>query len=356
MAKLTRKKFIQFAKNAPLADVDKFGSVAAGSAITSLDPDVIQALAAWTTGWVDAVMGNKSPVLQDFNAVDYVFAYMLQSIFEEGVPDWETGTTYWIGSIVNVSGLLYVSQTNTNVGNDPASDYTNWHLLTQGVTTTVLTADGSFVAQSTSVLITAIGGGGGGGGGSNNGGGGAGGNSGAHGTILLPTVPGRTYNVVIGTGGAGGANNATVASAGANGLPTTVTDSVSGHVILSFTGGEGGGGSPGTNGGAPTAFAGNKGQGGHGNSNIGAGGTAGIPSGIAMATSQPAPGAGDNSKSGPGGSGMEYDANNGQGGLATTSTTGNNGNLYGAGGSGAGGSSATGNGGAGSKGLLVINQ
>lgn len=117
MAKLTRKQFKQFAGSAVLADVDKFGSVAAGGAITSLDPDVIQALGAWATGWKTAVMGNKSPIVEDMNAVDFIFAYMLFCILEEGVPDWETNTTYWIGSIVNSGGTLYRSLANSNQGN-----------------------------------------------------------------------------------------------------------------------------------------------------------------------------------------------------------------------------------------------
>lgn len=135
MAQLTRKLLKLFAGSAPQAEMDVFGSLAAGSLQTSLDPDDIQSLSAWEGGWADEVMDNDSPVLEDRNAVDYVFAWMLKSIFQQGVPNYLATETYYIGSIVNSSGVLYQSIADDNTGN-AVTDGTKWQLMARTTTTT----------------------------------------------------------------------------------------------------------------------------------------------------------------------------------------------------------------------------
>ncbi len=129
---LARKNYVQFGKNAPLADVDKFGSVAAGALVNSLDPDIVQALSEWTDGWVAAVMGNKSPVLQDLNAFCYITGWMLSTIFEGGVPDWVATATYSTGSLVNDgAGNLYKSRSDANI-NHAVTNPIYWTALGSG--------------------------------------------------------------------------------------------------------------------------------------------------------------------------------------------------------------------------------
>lgn len=130
-AKLTRKLLKQFASSAPEAEIDVFGSLAAAALDTSLDPDEIQSLSAWLGGWADEVIDDDNPVLEDRNAVDFVYSYMMKTIFQMGIPEWLTTETYFIGSIVNVSGVLYKSLTNTNQGN-AVTDTNYWERYNPG--------------------------------------------------------------------------------------------------------------------------------------------------------------------------------------------------------------------------------
>ena len=74
MAKLQRKSAKVFAEQAQAAvgGIAQFGSLAAGNIQYSKDVDVIQALDAYKNGWASAVVGNKSPAMEDRNALDYL--------------------------------------------------------------------------------------------------------------------------------------------------------------------------------------------------------------------------------------------------------------------------------------------
>lgn len=129
MARITRKTLNIFSNGA--SNNGQFGSAQAGSPLTSTDPTVIQSLAAWASGWVSAVIGGqKLPPLEEFQGVSFVHSYMTAYMFQEGVPEWDTGTTYYQHSIVKKTGTyqIYGSKTDTNVGN-ALTDTTNWLLL-----------------------------------------------------------------------------------------------------------------------------------------------------------------------------------------------------------------------------------
>lgn len=123
MSKQLRKVFKLFGSTAPTGPVGTgqittFGSFAAGTPATSVDPATIQSLSQWLTGWSSAVDGQNAFNLEDMNAVCFVFAYMLAQMFQDGVAQWETGTTYWTGSIVgDGNGNLFVSRVDSNQGN-----------------------------------------------------------------------------------------------------------------------------------------------------------------------------------------------------------------------------------------------
>lgn len=131
MAKIQRKSAKLFAElaNAGIGGVSQFGSLAAGSANYSKDPDIIQALAAYKQGWSAAVTGKKSPAIEDRNALDYLLSYQQAYIMQRGVPEWLSTETYYIGSFCSLdNGRMYVSKTDNNIGNDPSTDSTetNW--------------------------------------------------------------------------------------------------------------------------------------------------------------------------------------------------------------------------------------
>lgn len=130
MAKLQRKSAKLFAENASagVGGVAQFGSLAAGDANYSKDPDIIQALTAYKNGWSAAVVGNKSPAIEDRNALDYLLSYQQAYIMQHGIPEWISTETYYKGSFASVGSALFVSKTDNNIGNNPTTDSTetNW--------------------------------------------------------------------------------------------------------------------------------------------------------------------------------------------------------------------------------------
>lgn len=134
MAKIDRKTQKVFASSAPSTEIGKFGSLAAGSPTTSTDPDVIQALSNYLGGWFDAVVGSNSPAIEDMNGLCYLFAYQLAYIFQAGIAEWDSGTTYYIGSLANSAGKIYVSLVDDNL-NNAVTDTTKWRSSDYAATT-----------------------------------------------------------------------------------------------------------------------------------------------------------------------------------------------------------------------------
>lgn len=127
MAKITRKNMTVFGSNSGANQIEQFGSLAAGSPVYTTDPETIQALANYLTGWFAGVVGQNSPAIEDMNALCYLFAYQLSYILQEGVPEWSSLTNYFIGSIVQngTTGISYVSLTDNNL-NNALTDITKW--------------------------------------------------------------------------------------------------------------------------------------------------------------------------------------------------------------------------------------
>ena len=124
---IVRKTALLFDANhvsSPSNDIAQFGSEAAGSPVFNSDPAIIQALSAFKNGWTGAVTaiagGNTQPNLEDRNALDYLFSYFLNYLFQEGIPEYDSGTTYWKGGYAKSTdgnGTLYRSIQDNNTGN-----------------------------------------------------------------------------------------------------------------------------------------------------------------------------------------------------------------------------------------------
>jgi hypothetical protein len=102
-----------------------FGSLAAGSPTFSSDPAAIQSLPAFRQGWGGAVVGNKSPTLEEMNALFLLAFYQLGHIFQRGAALYDAGTTYPSGGMCSSGGEIYVSQIDNNLGN-PVTDPASW--------------------------------------------------------------------------------------------------------------------------------------------------------------------------------------------------------------------------------------
>ena len=127
MPGLTRKTFKLFGGSGTLSNFGQFGSKQAGLPQTSLDPTVIQQLAAWLAGWSAAISGtDKAPYMQDMNGVMYVFSYMTAYLYQMGIPEWDTGTTYYTNSVVQANnGQWFKSLQDSNLGNAPPASASN---------------------------------------------------------------------------------------------------------------------------------------------------------------------------------------------------------------------------------------
>jgi len=129
MARKTRVTQKVFAGSA--ANNGQFGSAQAGTKVTTTDLSVIQALPAWDAGWNSATISSlQLPPLEEMQGIQYLITTQLAYLFQEGIPEWDAGTTYYQYSIVKQVGTtkLYRSKTDGNI-NHLLSDTTNWKFL-----------------------------------------------------------------------------------------------------------------------------------------------------------------------------------------------------------------------------------
>ena len=131
MTNLQRVQAKIFAGNAPATEVGQFGSAITGTKVETTDIATIQELGAYTEGWSAAVISDRNyPTLQEMNGVLKVLSYQTAYTMQKGVPEWNSNTTYYIGDICKGvgNGNLYISKTNSNIGN-VLTDSTYWTLL-----------------------------------------------------------------------------------------------------------------------------------------------------------------------------------------------------------------------------------
>ncbi len=321
MAKLTRKTAYVFGLNAASKDIEQFGSkVVTGTPNYTNDPDIIQALSAWLDGWTSALVGtNNSEYKQDRNAVDYVASYQIAYLMQMGIPEWDSGTTYYTNSYAQYNGQLYISLVDANLNNTPPAVgqlSTYWKPLyllgsAPAPTRTVLTSgSGTYIppAGCVRLYVRMIGGGGGGIG--TTGGGANGGN----------TVFGAALTAGGGSGAVSNSQNA------AGGVATGGSVNISGAV---------GGNSTGISSGTPG-----------GNSIFGGAGV-GAYSPNAVANTGGGGAAGSSGSSAGGGAGAYLEA------IINNPSSAGYGYTVGAGGAGGSGSPA---GGAGGSGIIIIDE
>lgn len=129
MAKLSRVFQKLFGTDGTVSYFGKFGSKAASAPVNTKDPATIQALQAFLDGWESAIISGSKPALEDMNSLFLLVFYQLAYLMQAGIPEYDSSTYYYTGSYCQVSGVIYQSLTDDNVGNAPASSPTDWQLL-----------------------------------------------------------------------------------------------------------------------------------------------------------------------------------------------------------------------------------
>mgnify|MGYP004479513267 CR=1 FL=1 len=84
------------------------------------------------TGLEAGVVIDEATILQDDNSVKRVVTQQLAYLFQKGIPEWESQTTYFKGnlcmSIIDDIPNLYYSLIDNNIGNE-VTDSSNWQNL-----------------------------------------------------------------------------------------------------------------------------------------------------------------------------------------------------------------------------------
>lgn len=166
---ITRKTLKLFGKDGPTANFAQAGSQRAGLPVFTKDIATIQGLTAFLNGLQDMINdANKAPFLEDINAILYLVFYKLAYADQEGIPEWDPGTTYFQYSIVKKPGTfeLYGSLLDDNLNQVLPSQTDNsfWKYVSVGAQPTVsvifypmpgaipvthLECNGAFVSQAT---------------------------------------------------------------------------------------------------------------------------------------------------------------------------------------------------------------
>lgn len=137
MAKITRKTAQQFATAGAGTDVEQFASFQVNGVPTyTTNPATIMAPIAgvsyWKTGWTAAqAQGTFAPYFQDRNAVDLVTFYQLAYLLQEGIAEWDSATTYFMNSVAQSGGQLFLSLQDNNANNVPPVGTSNsfWRII-----------------------------------------------------------------------------------------------------------------------------------------------------------------------------------------------------------------------------------
>lgn len=116
-----------FASNAAEGDIGQFGSALSGSKFATSDISVIQALPAYEQGWRGAVVSDRNyPTLQEMNGLQKTFSQQIAYLLQNGMPEWDPGTTYFTDQFCRIGSNFYVSLQDNNLGNNPTTTTGFW--------------------------------------------------------------------------------------------------------------------------------------------------------------------------------------------------------------------------------------
>lgn len=139
-----------------------FGSLQASNPVMTNDVEQIQSLNAWNLGWNQATLTSEElPPLEEMQGVEYVITYQLAYLMQEGLPEWDSATTYYTGSMVKqISGTtikIYCSLVDNNL-NKAVTDTASWKVVYDSTKTYVDTTIGDtrYVTVTTDQTVTGM--------------------------------------------------------------------------------------------------------------------------------------------------------------------------------------------------------
>lgn len=131
MAKLNRITAKIFGETASTTNTPKeigqFGSAKAGTYNATGDVAAIQGLPAWSNGWIGAVTPtDQFPPLPEMTGVHKVLSYQNAYLLQQGIPEWDSATTYYKNGFCTYNGIIYRSILDENVNNQPDNTPGAW--------------------------------------------------------------------------------------------------------------------------------------------------------------------------------------------------------------------------------------
>lgn len=132
MSKLPRVTQKLFAGNAQPTDTAAFGTMRTGNPTYTSDIAQLMNTPQFLQGWLAAVEEGFAPFMEEMTGVQKVFAQQIAYLFQQGVPEYDAGTTYYKGSLVKVISdtdfVIYSSLIDDNTGNTPTAG-AQWKLV-----------------------------------------------------------------------------------------------------------------------------------------------------------------------------------------------------------------------------------
>ncbi len=95
---------------------------------TKTDPDS-QETGKFANGW-----NQEMPRYEAMNYLQHYITKLIAHVISRGIPDWDTNTTYSVGSLAisTVTNQVYRSVANSNQGNEPSVSSSTWTLYRPG--------------------------------------------------------------------------------------------------------------------------------------------------------------------------------------------------------------------------------
>lgn len=131
MAKLARVTQKIFAGNAQPTDTAVFGTMKTQAPQYTGDIAQLMSNPAFLRGWGSAVEENFAPFMEEMTGVQKVFSQQIAYLLQDGIPEYDPGTTYYIGSVVRSGNSWYESIVDNNTGS-AVTDTSKWVLLFNG--------------------------------------------------------------------------------------------------------------------------------------------------------------------------------------------------------------------------------
>ena len=131
MTKITRPTghLVAFASGAQGTERNIFGEYP-----TQSDDLTDNITSEYIRGWATTPI-NTPPSREDFNALGFTSTQLIAYLFNMGCAEWDVAQEYEKGSAAIISGNIYISKTDINIGNIPYNsislvyDTTNWKRL-----------------------------------------------------------------------------------------------------------------------------------------------------------------------------------------------------------------------------------